>query len=176
MVKGNKFLINHTLAKDLVTEGNETLEVKLFTDADLTQQVGETKEITIEDVIPTYSVTPSTSSIAEGGRLRTTIRTTEVPNSTRLYYSLSGDGIDEDDLSQGSLTGSGVVKGNKFLINHTLAKDLVTEGNETLEIKLFTDADLTQQVGETVEVLIFCLLYTSPSPRDRTRSRMPSSA
>ena len=24
--------------------------------------------------------------------------------------------------------------------------------------------------------LIFCLLYTSPSPRDRTRSRMPSSA
>ena len=26
------------------------------------------------------------------------------------------------------------------------------------------------------EVLNVCLLYTSPSPRDRTRSRMPSSA
>ena len=25
-------------------------------------------------------------------------------------------------------------------------------------------------------VLAICLLYTSPSPRDRTRSRMPSSA
>ena len=24
--------------------------------------------------------------------------------------------------------------------------------------------------------VLFCLLYTSPSPRDRTRSRMPSSA
>ena len=24
--------------------------------------------------------------------------------------------------------------------------------------------------------MLFCLLYTSPSPRDRTRSRMPSSA
>ena len=24
--------------------------------------------------------------------------------------------------------------------------------------------------------IAFCLLYTSPSPRDRTRSRMPSSA
>ena len=24
--------------------------------------------------------------------------------------------------------------------------------------------------------IYFCLLYTSPSPRDRTRSRMPSSA
>ena len=26
------------------------------------------------------------------------------------------------------------------------------------------------------EVFCYCLLYTSPSPRDRTRSRMPSSA
>ena len=25
-------------------------------------------------------------------------------------------------------------------------------------------------------ILVTCLLYTSPSPRDRTRSRMPSSA
>ena len=31
-------------------------------------------------------------------------------------------------------------------------------------------ASLDQQLVE------FCLLYTSPSPRDRTRSRMPSSA
>ena len=28
----------------------------------------------------------------------------------------------------------------------------------------------------TVRLLLACLLYTSPSPRDRTRSRMPSSA
>ena len=35
---------------------------------------------------------------------------------------------------------------------------------------LRSDAD-----GE-VEKFINCLLYTSPSPRDRTRSRMPSSA
>ena len=27
-----------------------------------------------------------------------------------------------------------------------------------------------------IEMVIGCLLYTSPSPRDRTRSRMPSSA
>ena len=26
------------------------------------------------------------------------------------------------------------------------------------------------------QLVMFCLLYTSPSPRDRTRSRMPSSA
>ena len=34
-------------------------------------------------------------------------------------------------------------------------------------------------IGDLVLVirgLLICLLYTSPSPRDRTRSRMPSSA
>src|SRR5665811_2515930 len=31
-------------------------------------------------------------------------------------------------------------------------------------------------IHEAVEELYTCLLYTSPSPRDRTRSRMPSSA
>ena len=31
-------------------------------------------------------------------------------------------------------------------------------------------------VGEIIELSQICLLYTSPSPRDRTRSRMPSSA
>ena len=30
--------------------------------------------------------------------------------------------------------------------------------------------------GLSHEQLVDCLLYTSPSPRDRTRSRMPSSA
>ena len=30
--------------------------------------------------------------------------------------------------------------------------------------------------GERRRLFLICLLYTSPSPRDRTRSRMPSSA
>ena len=30
--------------------------------------------------------------------------------------------------------------------------------------------------GVNLEQVVVCLLYTSPSPRDRTRSRMPSSA
>ena len=30
--------------------------------------------------------------------------------------------------------------------------------------------------GTPLKWVIICLLYTSPSPRDRTRSRMPSSA
>ena len=35
---------------------------------------------------------------------------------------------------------------------------------------------LARQHGDPVVASIFCLLYTSPSPRDRQKSRMPSSA
>ena len=31
-------------------------------------------------------------------------------------------------------------------------------------------------VGLNIALVTFCLLYTSPSPRDRQKSRMPSSA
>ena len=34
----------------------------------------------------------------------------------------------------------------------------------------------TQYLADMGAEVINCLLYTSPSPRDRTRSRMPSSA
>ena len=35
---------------------------------------------------------------------------------------------------------------------------------------------LDEQILKLENTDIVCLLYTSPSPRDRTRSRMPSSA
>ena len=35
---------------------------------------------------------------------------------------------------------------------------------------------MTKATGVVATLFIICLLYTSPSPRDRTRSRMPSSA
>ena len=37
-------------------------------------------------------------------------------------------------------------------------------------------ASLTGPVLIEKQLLVFCLLYTSPSPRDRQKSRMPSSA
>ena len=50
---------------------------------------------------------------------------------------------------------------------------------------IFAQDDIDYRIGARVPVEVeplfergskFCLLYTSPSPRDRTRSRMPSSA
>ena len=44
------------------------------------------------------------------------------------------------------------------------------------EIPLFNRYQIESQIELAFQREISCLLYTSPSPRDRTRSRMPSSA
>ena len=51
------------------------------------------------------------------------------------------------------------------------------------DLENFTGLDVPEILSEIMGAaddagfnLIICLLYTSPSPRDRTRSRMPSSA
>ena len=36
--------------------------------------------------------------------------------------------------------------------------------------------DVEHEAGPEADYIISCLLYTSPSPRDRQKSRMPSSA
>ena len=41
--------------------------------------------------------------------------------------------------------------------------------------RTYTDSFASWEFGE-MDLIDSCLLYTSPSPRDRTRSRMPSSA
>ena len=38
------------------------------------------------------------------------------------------------------------------------------------------DRKLDEYFGRKVAQMLVCLLYTSPSPRDRQKSRMPSSA
>ena len=45
-----------------------------------------------------------------------------------------------------------------------------------LEVAELDNQDLQDEIADLKQQLISCLLYTSPSPRDRTRSRMPSSA
>ena len=104
---------------------------------------------------PTYTITPSATSINEGQILTTNIATTGVAAGTTLYWSLSGTSINANDFSSGALTGSGSVAANGSLsFSHTLANDLTTEGNETLNINLFTDAKRTQRVGNTASVTV----------------------
>ena len=49
-------------------------------------------------------------------------------------------------------------------------------GKKDIDPQTSTLRELEEETGWQAQHLLPCLLYTSPSPRDRTRSRMPSSA
>ena len=64
-----------------------------------------------------------------------------------------------------------------------IAKELIERGEINRMVVLCPphlaeqwQKELSEKFHIEAELLLSCLLYTSPSPRDRTRSRMPSSA
>ena len=57
-----------------------------------------------------------------------------------------------------------------------LAADRLKNAAATKKLAIFDAFDILSKIDQEKENLNPCLLYTSPSPRDRTRSRMPSSA
>ena len=111
---------------------------------------------------------------------------------TRTKERKSGGQPGEGGRSGG--TGSGVVISpdglvltNAHVVNGAREIRLSDTEGRTTEARLLgidPDTDLALLRGDAARSLPFaplgdskhCLLYTSPSPRDRTRSRMPSSA
>merc|ERR1711959_877965 len=146
---------SHSISSDGITEGTERLSIKVFDDANRTSQVGTTVEVSVLDVVPTYLLSTDVASVDEGGTVTSTVATTNVAEGTTLYWSVNGTGVDSADFSAGALTGSGTVGADGSLsFAHTLASDSSTEGTETLNIKVFSDANRTSQVGSTAEVSV----------------------
>ena len=148
---------------------------------------------------PTVVLADITSSISSSIKLEVAAPGTtadRIGNS----YSVSGTGVTTTDgTTAGSLGGLGAATNGvnaytpitasqltdgesfSYTVSHTTG-DTVATSLTTGEVSPF--GDLTSTSGGTATNLagtvdnhvITCLLYTSPSPRDRTRSRMPSSA
>jgi len=148
-----KVTISHTLENDKTTEGNETLEFAFYSDEDHQTPVTRRSTVTVSDTSktpPTYTISSSSPAINEGGTLNTTVRTTDLPAGTKIYWSAGGTGIDDNDFSEGELSGEGIVgEDGTFTFSHKLAYDNKTEGTETLQIKLYSNSDHTAQLGET---------------------------
>src|SRR5665811_2384332 len=80
--------------------------------------------------------------------------------------------VDPDGLHRGIITDGDLRRNMGDGLLNSRAADIMTPGPKTVTPDLMASAAL-----EIINAsAITCLLYTSPSPRDRTRSRMPSSA
>ena len=61
----------------------------------------------------------------------------------------------------------------------TMVSSFVPEGRTVFyhsESGILNCGPLAEEGNEDIDLINACLLYTSPSPRDRQKSRMPSSA
>jgi adenine phosphoribosyltransferase len=99
--------------------------------------------------------TRPSAMLQEGDQLITTIHTTVLQPGTTVHYELSGEGISVADFASGSLLGQATVNpAGEICLRHTVAADNLSEGQETLEIRIFLDAARTVQVGQTARVTI----------------------
>ena len=112
--------------------------------------------ITIEDndaintTDPIYSLSVKINIPREGYFFTTTVSTQNVAEGTTLYWSLSGENIDISDFALGELSGSGIVNSTgNFSFMHNIANDGIIEGYETIDIKLFSDEERTNQIAAT---------------------------
>ena len=104
---------------------------------------------------PIYSLYTDINVPQENYLLTTTAQTSNVAVGTKIYWSLSGKNINLSDFSSGAMNGEGTVDSNgSFSFQHFIANDGVTEGYETIDIKLFSDVALTNQLVTTKSIII----------------------
>ena len=128
--------------------------------------------ITCNNSDSTCSFATGFSSISIGGF--TASRNVEADGSGNLT---SADTATTGTGAPVKATGPTITLGENSTINNGAAPTVNAAG----EVAIDTTTDQFKYYGGAARVLPYiqylsCLLYTSPSPRDRTRSRMPSSA
>ena len=103
-----------------------------------------------------------------------TVENASVYSEDTSYAGLSSSSIEwKDGIFNGGIFGSN----NDDILGTTSSSTSYSSAVSSLAIADYRIAVATQNVSNIDPILgEFCLLYTSPSPRDRQKSRMPSSA
>ena len=130
--------VTRTIANDFNTEGSESFAFVVRTGSTTGPVVATSPNITVADVVASYSVTPSTTVVNEGSTVTFTVTTTGVPNSTVLYWTtLQTSGtVSASDFSDNALSGSFTVNSNTGTITRTITSDRSTEGLEAFKIEV----------------------------------------
>jgi hypothetical protein len=153
------FPLSITVVGDGMVEADEVFSVTLSspTGAHLSPTGSQATSQILNDDLPeaTYTLSPSADPVYEGNLLRIGLSTTNVEVGRRLYWQLSGTGITASDVSDGLLSGESLIGADgRTSFTTTLATDGASDPDEQLEVRLFTDASRTQQVGTTLLVTI----------------------
>ena len=152
--------ITRSVTLDGTTEGPETFRFVVLTDSTTAGVVTRTDDITINDVIPTYSVGISTDNVNEGSSVEFTVNTVGIASGTTLYFSTGGTTV-AADFTDNSLTGSfnivgvgttsaGIATFSRVLV----AEPPGSEGTENFSITIRTGSTSGTAVTTTPSITV----------------------
>ena len=113
------------------TEGSENFNIVIRNGSTSGAALTTTPSITINDIVPSYNITPSVSTVAEGDSVTFTINTTNVGDGTQLYWREQGSASSSDWV--GGSSGNFLVNNNVGIVTITTRLDW---NNETEDIIL----------------------------------------
>jgi hypothetical protein len=126
--------INIPISSDAITEGQETLTLSIK-GVNASTVINDTSK---GNAVPTYTLTPATTSISEGVLAQVYVSTTNVAAGTSLQFGISGVGITQSDVIGGLSRFVTVDSLGKAVIDIITVADQLTEGPETMSINLGT--------------------------------------
>ena len=152
VVNSNAGSFTVTPTADTTTEGAETFTVSVRTGSVSGTVVATSSNITINDTSesapasPTYTATPAANNIDEGSALTINVATTNVANSTTLYWTVSAS----SDFASSS--GSFNINSDAGSFTVTPTADSLTEGSETFTVSIRTDS-ISGTVVDTTDAI-----------------------
>ena len=118
------------------TEGSENFNLVIRNGSTSGVALTTTPSITINDVVPSYNVAPSVSTVAEGDSVTFTINTTNVGDGTTLYWREEGSASSSDWIGSGS--GNFLINNNVGIVTITTELDWRNESNENIILSIRT--------------------------------------
>ena len=130
--------VTRTIANDFATEGQEAFSLTIRTNSTTGPVVATSSQITVNDVVPTYSVLPSTDSVNEGSSVVFTVTTNGVPNGSILYWTtlVTSGTVSASDFTDNALSGSFTVNNNTGSIARSITSDRTTETEEKFKLEI----------------------------------------
>ena len=118
------------------TEGSENFNIVIRNGSTSGTALTTTPSITINDIVPSYNVTPSVSTVAEGDSVTFTINTTNVGDGTQLYWREQGSASSSDWV--GGSSGNFFINNNVGIVTITTVLDWRNEPNENIILSIRT--------------------------------------
>jgi len=162
-VSNNTATKTFTFTEDFATEGNETFTLSL-------DGIDESVSVTVNDTseaaqTPSYAVTSAANNVDEGSALTMNVATTNVADSTTLYWTVTNSG------DFGTASGSFTITNNAGSFTVTPTADATTEGSETFTVQIRTGS-ITGTVVDTSDSIT--INDTSLTPAAATYAATPA--